>query len=204
MSPFRNVFPDNLFQATFQQAHTVYVTAPSMFGANDTVNETGDVEAKIERIIQYRPGTNTLGIVFFSLVFGTLLGTIGGKGQVVIDFFSAVFDVVMRMVTCVMWLTPVGISSVIAGKILGVEDLALVMAQLMWFIITIAIGVFFYQLVVMQLIYFVFLRKNPFKFYWGLMHAMLTAFATASTLVLHIRFIAKIITIYHCVISSCY
>lgn len=180
----RNVIPDNLFQASFQQAHTVYVPTNSFFGLNDTVNDTDIDDAtppKLMRIVQYRPGTNTLGIVFFCLVFGTFLGTIGSKGQVVVDFFSAVFEVVMRMVTCVMWLTPLGISSVIAGKILGVQDLALVMSQLMWFIITVAIGVFFYQMIVMQLIYFIFLRRNPFKFYYGLIHAMLTAFATAST-----------------------
>lgn len=166
----------------------MYVVDTNMFAINDTITNETDLldppatfEPQLVRVVQYRQGTNTLGIVFFCLVFGTLLGTIGGKGQVVIDFFSAVFEVVMRMVTCVMWLTPVGISSVIAGKILGVQDLSLVMAQLMWFIVTIAIGVFFYQLVIMQLIYFVFLRKNPFKFYWGLVHPMLTAFATAST-----------------------
>lgn len=122
-----------------------------------------------------------MGIVFFCLVFGTFLGTIGQKGQVVVDFFAAIFEVVMKMVTCVMWLTPVGISSVIAGKILGVSDLHLVMAQLMWFILTVAIGVVLYQLVIMQAIYYVFVRRNPFKFYAGLIQAMLTAFATAST-----------------------
>lgn len=193
------MFPDNLFQAAFQQAHTVYEPNTNPFALNDTIYGNGggndtdlltdEQNAVFEsaagpalvRVVQYRPGTNTLGIVFFCLVFGTLLGTIGAKGQVVIDFFAAIFEVVMRMVTCVMWLTPVGISSVIAGKILGVQDLALVMAQLMWFIVTIAIGVFLYQLVVMQLIYLVVLRKNPFKFYWGLVHPMLTAFATAST-----------------------
>lgn len=185
--PSRNVFPDNLFQAAFQQAHTVYVPKPSIHSVfNDTVNQTspideGDDQPEMIRVVQYRTGTNTLGIVFFCLVFGTLLGTIGQKGQVVIDFFSAVFEVVMRMVTCVMWLTPVGISSVIAGKILGVNDLNLVMSQLMWFIITVAIGVCIYQFIVLQAIYFVFLRRNPFKFYAGLIHALLTAFATAST-----------------------
>ncbi|KAG4072837.1 hypothetical protein HA402_001626 [Bradysia odoriphaga] len=177
----RNIFPDNLFQASFQQAHTVYVPKTNIVIGNSTENDTANVIQVLQREIHYRPGTNTLGIVFFCLVFGTLLGTIGGKGQVVIDFFSAIFDVVMRMVTCVMWLTPIGISSVIAGKILDVNDLSLVMYQLCWFIVTIAIGVFFYQLVVMQFIYFVFLRRNPFKFYCGLIHPMLTAFATAST-----------------------
>lgn len=55
-------------------------------------------------------------------MFGSLLGTLGAKGQVVIDFFQAIFEVIMKMVTGVMWFTPVGVSSVIAGKILGVEN----------------------------------------------------------------------------------
>ncbi|XP_022221519.2 excitatory amino acid transporter isoform X1 [Drosophila obscura] len=193
----RNIFPDNLFQASIQQAHTVYLPKPNILHAfNETLNDTaillsGGVEAQrqadeldevvLVRDVQYRSGTNTLGIVFFCLVFGTFLGTIGQKGQVVVDFFSAIFEVIMKMVTCVMWLTPVGISSVIAGKILSVDDLGLVMSQLIWFIFTVAIGVFFYQFVVMQAIYFVIVRRNPFKFYAGLIQAMLTAFATAST-----------------------
>uniref|UniRef100_A0A6M2DR11 Amino acid transporter n=1 Tax=Xenopsylla cheopis TaxID=163159 RepID=A0A6M2DR11_XENCH len=169
----RNLFPDNLFQAAFQQAHTVYVPAPN--------TNSSDLDPELVRAVQYRSGTNTLGIVFFCLVFGTLLGTLGQKGQVVIEFFGAIFEVVMKMVTGVMWLTPIGISSVIAGKILGVSDLGLVMSQLAWFIATIVVGVFFYQLVVMQLLYFLFVRKNPYKFYFGLVQPMLTAFATAST-----------------------
>ncbi|EDV30779.2 uncharacterized protein Dana_GF14874, isoform A [Drosophila ananassae] len=191
----RNVFPDNLFQASIQQAHTVYLPKPGIAHAfNETFNDTlvSGVEAQrqaedlaeevvLVRDVQYRSGTNTLGIVFFCLVFGTFLGTIGQKGQVVVDFFAAIFEVIMKMVTCVMWLTPVGISSVIAGKILSVDDLGLVMSQLMWFIVTVALGVFIYQFVVMQAIYFVVVRRNPFKFYAGLIQAMLTAFATAST-----------------------
>ncbi|XP_038215022.1 excitatory amino acid transporter isoform X1 [Zerene cesonia] len=174
----RNIFPDNIVQAAFQQAHTVYVEPQSFFANNATENDT---ERVLVRVVQYRSGTNTLGLVFFCLVFGSLLGTLGPKGQVVIDFFQAIFEVIMKMVTGVMWFTPVGVSSVIAGKILGVDDVAQVMSQLAWFIATVAIGVFLYQLIVMQLLYFLFLRRNPYKFYWGLSHAMLTASATAST-----------------------
>ncbi|KAL7742416.1 hypothetical protein ACLKA6_019047 [Drosophila palustris] len=205
----RNIFPDNLFQASIQQAHTVYLAKPSVLrsGFNETtLNDTAVAlihgvqgvealhqhqqqhqrlevmeEVTLVRDVQYRSGTNTLGIVFFCLVFGTFLGTIGQKGQVVVDFFAAVFEVIMKMVTCVMWMTPIGISSVIAGKILSVDNLGLVMAQLVWFIITVAIGVLLYQLLVMQALYFVFVRRNPFKFYKGLIEPMLTAFATAST-----------------------
>jgi Na+/H+-dicarboxylate symporter len=78
-------------------------------------------------------------------------------------------------------LTPIGVSSVICGKILSVGDLGLVMQQLGWFVFTVALGVFIYQLVIMQLIYFIIVHRNPFKYYWGLVPATLTAFATAST-----------------------
>ncbi|XP_055642272.1 excitatory amino acid transporter isoform X2 [Toxorhynchites rutilus septentrionalis] len=191
----RNIFPDNIFQAALQQAHTVYVpkdisnNGSSIFSMVNTQQTkptahnafNWDDEEELIRIVEYRPGTNTLGIVFFCLVFGTLLGTIGSKGYVVIQFFSAIFDVIMKMVTGVMWLTPVGIGSVIAGKILAVNDITLVMTQLAWFIFTIAFGVLLYQWVIIQCIYFAFLRKNPFKFYLALIQPMLTAFATAST-----------------------
>ncbi|OAD55224.1 Excitatory amino acid transporter [Eufriesea mexicana] len=178
----RNMFPDNIFQAAFQQAHTVYVPkTPPFRNLTDSISSDVLGDEELMRVTQYRSGTNTLGIVFFCLVFGTFLGTLGEKGQIVIDFFKAVFEVIMRMVSTVMWMTPVGITSVIAGKILGVADLALVMSQLAWFIVTIVIGVFFYQLVIMQLIYLAFVRKNPFKFYAGLAQGTLTAFAMAST-----------------------
>lgn len=181
---------DNLFQASFQQAHTVYVvknvTNQSRLLALAGITENSSttepiVQYEIVKDIGYRNGTNTLGIVFFCLMFGIFLGTIGPKGQIVIDFFGAIFDVIMKMVTCVMWLTPIGVSSVIAGKILSVQNLSIVMAQLLWFILTVAIGVFLYQWIILQLIYFAFVRKNPYKFYYGLLHPMLTAFAMAST-----------------------
>ncbi|XP_050668695.1 excitatory amino acid transporter isoform X2 [Leptidea sinapis] len=174
----RNIFPDNIVQAAFQQAYTVYVEPENVFVNNSAAHES---ERVLVRMVKYRSGTNTLGLVFFCLVFGSLLGTLGAKGQVVVDFFQAIFEVIMKMVTGVMWFTPIGVSSVIAGKILGVENVAEVMSQLGWFITTVSVGVFLYQLIVMQLLYFLFLGKNPYKFYWGLSHAMLTASATAST-----------------------
>ncbi|KAJ2950276.1 hypothetical protein O0L34_g11639 [Tuta absoluta] len=167
----RNIFPDNIVEATFQQAYTEYVPSPAKNGSDPVMIA----------VVSSRSGTNTIGLVFFCLVFGSILGSIGPKGQVVVDFFQAIFEVIMKMVSGVMWCTPVGVTSVVAGKILALDDVGQVLSQLGWFIATVAIGVFFYQLVVMQLIYFVFLRKNPYKFYFGLSQAMMTAAATAST-----------------------
>jgi len=161
----RNLFPDNLFLASFKTAHTKYE------GEGDQVH----------KVIAYRSGTNTLGIIFFCLTFGTVLGSIGKRGKIVIDFFHTIDEVIMKMVYGIMWISPIGISSVICAKILSVQNLMLIMSQLGYFIVTVVGGIFLYQFTVLQLIYFVFVRKNPFTFWMGLFQSWMTAFATAST-----------------------
>lgn len=166
----RNLIPSNLFQAAFQTASTKYEVK---------TNEKNEPE--FIKSLFYRSGTNTLGIIFFCIAFGTVLGSLGKKAQLVIDFFKIIDEVIMKMVNTIMWISPIGISSVICAKILAVANLASVMSQLGLFIITVCSGLFIYQFTILQAIYFLFVRKNPFKFWWGLFQSWMTAFATAST-----------------------
>ena len=122
-----------------------------------------------------------LGIIFFSLLFGVTLGKMGQKARGLVNGFAIIDDAVMKMVGAIMWISPLGITSVITAKILQVEDLAVVMAQLTKFLITTCVGIFFFQFVILQVIYFIFVRKNPFKFWTIMFQAWMTAFATAST-----------------------
>lgn len=87
----------------------------------------------------------------------------------------------MRMVYGIMWVSPVGIGSVICAKILSVSQLSLFMSQLALFIVTVVSGIFLYQFTVLQLIYLAVVRKNPFRFWWDMFQSWMTAFATAST-----------------------
>ncbi|XP_043195057.1 excitatory amino acid transporter 2-like isoform X1 [Amphibalanus amphitrite] len=168
----RNVFPDNLFQASFEQTQTIY--KPVATAENVT-------EQLMKRSVEYRPGTNTLGIIFFCIVFGTVLGTLGEKARVVIQFFAVVDEVIMRMVSGIMWCSPLGIASIICGKILAVPKLGIIMEQLGLFIVTVVVGVLIYQLIIMQLLYLAIVRRNPWPFFWHMREAWLTVFATAST-----------------------
>ena len=91
--------------------------------------------------ILFRPGTNTLGVIFFCLAFGTVLGSLGSSGKQLVTIFGTIdqvedcpettsslasqfLQVIMRMVLAIMWVSPVGIASVIAAKILAVDDIA--------------------------------------------------------------------------------
>ena len=100
--------------------------------------------------LYFRPGTNALGIIFFCLTFGTVLGSLGKKAQLVTEFFKIIDEVIMKMVSAIMWISPVGISSVICAKILGVANLGSVMSQLGLFIITVCSGIFIYQFTFLQ------------------------------------------------------
>jgi len=166
----RNTFPDNLFQAAFLTAGTKY-----------ELTDKNATSAQYAKTLGTRNGTNTLGIIFFCLTFGTVLGSLGKKGAPVVDFFKVIDEVIMKMVNAIMWASPVGIGSVICAKILGVANLASVMSQLAMFIATVCSGIFLYQFTFLMAIYFVFTRKNPFRFWWNLFQSWMTAFATAST-----------------------
>eukprot|EP00095_Tigriopus_kingsejongensis_P005935 maker-scaffold316_size209483-snap-gene-1.34 protein:Tk05935 transcript:maker-scaffold316_size209483-snap-gene-1.34-mRNA-1 annotation:"excitatory amino acid transporter 2-like" len=157
----------------------VYFLAHTQYSLTSELSNGTDMN--YVRELSYRSGTNTLGIIFFCLTFGTVLGSLGKKANVVINFFAVIDEVIMKMVYGIMWISPIGISSVICAKILSVANLSAVVSQLGLFIVTVVSGVFLYQFTVLQLIYFIFVRKNPFKFWWGLFQSWMTAFATAST-----------------------
>ena len=61
-----------------------------------------------------------LGLVVFSIVFGIVLGRMGDKGTPVKAFFETLNEVVMKMVTLVMWYVKhIVISSLLRRRSLG-------------------------------------------------------------------------------------
>lgn len=151
---------------------TIYV--PSKF--NNSINNT-----ILVREIAQRPGVNTMGIVMFCLAFGTILSTLGERGRVVKDFFSVIFEITSKMITTVVWLTSLAVASVIAGKLLSIDNLAEVFSQLALFIFCVLLGLIMHQLIVLPFIYFIFLRKQPYTFLVNLIDPWITAFATSSS-----------------------
>lgn len=170
----RNIITDNIVQATYQQAFTTYQE-----GSENSTDP--DSAPEIQRVLSHRPGTNTLGIVFFCLLFGTVLGQMGNEAKVVISFFTVIFEVTMKLLRTALWSTPIGVMSLIAAKILSVSSLSTVFNQLMMFIATFFTGWLINHFIVLQLLYFLVIRKNPFHFYRHLIAPAFSAFATCST-----------------------
>ncbi|XP_072165627.1 excitatory amino acid transporter-like [Diadema setosum] len=194
----RNFFPTNLVQACFQQTQTYLVkediteevpynvTNITVFedGLNKTENlthyETVVLGSRMVRKVGFKNGMNVLGIIAFCIAFGILLSQMGPRGRVMVEFFDILSDITMRMVSIIMWYSPIGIMSLICAKILDMENPQLVFQNLGLYMVTVLIGLVIHLGCLMS-IYFAFTRKNPFTFFRGLLQAWLTALATSSS-----------------------
>lgn len=90
--------PENLIQASFQQAQTTYVKKPVIV----VFGRTNNSETVIERTLIYKDGTNVLGMIVFCITFGVLVGQLGPKAQIMVDFFGALNEIIMKIVHLVI------------------------------------------------------------------------------------------------------
>lgn len=185
----RNMFPENLVQACFQQYKTKReeIQSPGDSPRNTTeepvthVTTVSENKMKEYKIVgNYADGINVLGLIIFCLVFGLVIGKMGEKGQILVDFFNALSDATMKIVQIIMCYMPVGILFLIAGKIIEVEDWE-IFRKLGLYMATVLSGLAIHSIVILPLIYFIVVRKNPFQFALGMAQALLTALMISSS-----------------------
>ncbi|TSK20013.1 Excitatory amino acid transporter 2 [Bagarius yarrelli] len=130
----RNLFPENLVQACFQQIQTVTNKVevptphhPQKFGRNSSKWAAKSV---MKKSLQFKSGINVLGLIGFFVAFGICMGKMGEKAKLMMDFFNILNEIVMRLVGMIMWYSPVGIACLICGKIISINDLEVVAKQL--------------------------------------------------------------------------
>ncbi|KAE8606335.1 hypothetical protein XENTR_v10010681 [Xenopus tropicalis] len=188
----RNLFPENLVQACFQQIQTVtkkvVVEAPteepsnvtdSVFALmNDTVATTTE---EIRKKLEFKDGMNVLGVIGFFIAFGIAMGKMGEQARLMVEFFNILNEIVMKLVTMIMWYSPLGIACLICGKIIAIKDLELVARQLGMYMVTVIVGLIIHGAIFLPLLYFVITRKSPFTFLAGVFQAWITALGTASS-----------------------
>lgn len=183
----RQMFPPNLLQATMQQYRTTLIH-PGCENENCTgyyddsgqwrdPNNTSTWKFKGE----WTNGSNILGLVFFAIILGIALATLGEKGKPLLNFFTCMADAMMTITTWVINLAPVGVFFLIGGQVLGVEDLGTVVNQLGWYFSTVLIGLFVHGFIALPIIFTVVTRTLPFRFIANMTNAFTTAFGTGSS-----------------------
>ncbi|XP_053888859.1 excitatory amino acid transporter 1 [Malaclemys terrapin pileata] len=192
----RNMFPPNLVEACFKQFKTNY--DKRMFRVAIPPNETSVVASVINNVSEAMEtltrmkeevipvpgavnGVNALGLVVFSISFGLVIGNMKEQGQPLRHFFDSLNEAIMRLVALIMWYAPLGIMFLIAGKIVEMEDMGVIGGQLAMYTVTVIIGLLIHAIIVLPLLYFLVVRKNPWVFIGGLLQALITALGTSSS-----------------------
>ncbi|KAF3430793.1 hypothetical protein E2986_08260 [Frieseomelitta varia] len=88
----RNMMPENLVQACFQQAQTTYVTKEVVAIGTNEINQVQ------EATLVYKDGMNVMGMIVFCITFGLLAGQIGSRGKLMVDFFVVLNEIIMKLV----------------------------------------------------------------------------------------------------------
>lgn len=123
-------------------------------------------------------------IVFFSVVFSIASLSVGKSAYPVIKFFSGLRDILVKMIVWLMYLTPIGLFSLLGAAVAeaALQNLLIESLRGMFlFILIFLIGLllqFTWQLVIVALV----ARKNPIQFLATASNALLTAFATSSSM----------------------
>jgi Na+/H+-dicarboxylate symporter len=122
----------------------------------------------------------TLGVIVFALLLGLAVAAGGEKARPVAELFEALFDVVMRLVGWVIWITPVGVFFLVAWTV-GKIGLGVLSGPLGKYIAVVIFGLAVHGLIVLPAVLFLFTRANPFRFMWQMRRALMTAFGTDSS-----------------------
>ncbi|KAL5971597.1 Excitatory amino acid transporter 3 [Taenia solium] len=165
-----NIFPDNIVAMCIQQTKTHYEYKAG-------TNETEKV-----RIVGTASSKDLIGILVVSIAFGLAAKAAGKKGKAFLEFFQSLCEVTLKLVRVFLLLTPGGVCFMIAGAVMGVEDIAGTFSKVGMFVVTVTAGIAVVFILVL-LLYLATTMSNPFIFFPRTIKASFISFATTSPIV---------------------
>jgi len=134
----------------------------------------------VKAAVQYE----IMPIVLFSIVFALASISVGQLARPVIEFFTSLREVLVKMIIWLMYLTPLGLFSLLGAAVAEASLQHLLFQSLrglLAFIFIFLCGLFLQILWQLLLVSFI-LRKSPREFFRSSTNALLTAFATSSSM----------------------
>ena len=126
---------------------------------------------------------NILGLIVAATAAALAVTRVSDKKvvQPLIDLNSAVYACVMKVLDWVLLALPLGICSLIAGRLLEVQVSEQLFLQLAFFCVAVLTSLAIFSLVILPALYALTVRKNPFAFYRQMAEVLLVAFSTGSS-----------------------
>lgn len=165
--------------------------APSLILANATPHDLKPIPLSSYILTLFPPNIveaaakyEIMPIVFFSIVFAMACISVGTTAKPVIDFFVGLRDVLIRMIVWLMYLTPIGLFSLLGTAVAeaSIHHLLLQSLEGMVMFIVIFICGLAFQILWQAILVAVVTGRNPRQFFSASSNALLTAFATSSSM----------------------
>jgi L-cystine uptake protein TcyP (sodium:dicarboxylate symporter family) len=143
-------------------------------------------------IVQAAASYNVLAVLVFALWFGFTLShppndrdiVTEEKVKLFIDIMQVIYDVLIRMVSSVIGLAPVGVFSLILSKIISSENFWSDLSSLGLYVVTVLIGLIFHSTVVLPCLFLFLTKKSPIP----LIKASIPAYAFVLGIIYNIFF----------------
>ncbi|HIG79472.1 MAG TPA: dicarboxylate/amino acid:cation symporter [Cycloclasticus sp.] len=131
-------------------------------------------------IVEAAANGQMLGLIFFGLLFGYFLTQIAKENKaVLLTFWNAVLQVMMKMTDWVMKFAPIGVFGLVA-KVVASTGLAAFL-PLAYFFFTVLFALAVHMFLVMPIVLKYLGGVNPLRHYKAMMPALLTSFSTSSS-----------------------
>ncbi len=128
-----------------------------------------------------------LPLIVFSLALGGVLTTMGERARPLLAVVEAGNEAMMRLVHLVMWLAPIGIFGLVAGRfgkavaVGGMDAFFAQIAAVGRYMLTVLLGLGIHAVVVLPLMLWLLARRSPLRYARGMATPLLAAFSTASS-----------------------
>jgi Na+/H+-dicarboxylate symporter len=153
-------------------------------GVDLTGREAAPVSSLVKDIVpknlfEAMAGDKVLGVIFFSLIAGVAISSVGERGKPLVAFFEAFNAVMMKITGWIMLLAPFGVFALMAHTI-GTMGLG-VMRPLAVYMATVVLGLGIHAVLTLPALLFTLGRHSPLRFIRDVFSAVATAFSTASS-----------------------
>ncbi|MBU2446342.1 MAG: dicarboxylate/amino acid:cation symporter [Bacteroidetes bacterium] len=127
-----------------------------------------------------------LQIIFFALLFGFFITRLNNSyKENLSNFFNAAFEVMMKITSLVIKITPFGIFGIVAGVVAeqagDINSLIDIVMRLGLYMLAVFLGLFIHATISLPLILKFIARVNPLAHFKAMTTPLLTAFSTSSS-----------------------
>lgn len=161
-------------------------------GFKENVSEIPDTSGKIsdifmrivpENIVDAMARGEVLPIIFFAILLGYFISTVGENYRTQLtSFFEGLFEVMMKVTMFVIRFTPLGILGIVTREVAtNADKLGNIAGSMAIYMLTVFAGLLFHGAITLPLIVKFIGRANPVKHFRNMATPLLTAFSTASS-----------------------